>query len=145
MREVHYPKYHFIKDDDTYFKNEGYCVRDYIVGKYSNKIKRLNNDYFDNLCYESLNIKPPTESEYDDLDAGLDIQPIINNTIDNIIWNPSDGVSPKMLNYICKDLKISCYAFDITNKCFLKTLATSRNFDALVYYCMNNHMYPISD
>ena len=38
MREIHYPKYHFINDDDTYFKNEGYCVRDYIVGKYSTKI-----------------------------------------------------------------------------------------------------------
>ena len=41
MREVHYPKYHFIKDDDKYFKNEGYCVRDFIVGKYSTKIKKL--------------------------------------------------------------------------------------------------------
>mgnify|MGYP003352786971 CR=1 FL=1 len=40
MREVHYPKYHFIQDDDTYFKNEGYCVRDFIVGKYSLKIKK---------------------------------------------------------------------------------------------------------
>ena len=50
-----------------------------------------------------------------------------------------------MLNYICKLLKISCYAFDITNKCFIKTIAKSRNVDALVYYCMNNHMYPITN
>jgi cytochrome c oxidase cbb3-type subunit 1 len=25
---------------------------------------------------------------------------------------------------------------------FIKTIAKSRKFDAVVYYCMNNHMYP---
>ena len=31
MREVKYPKYYFIQDDETHFKNDGYCVRDHIV------------------------------------------------------------------------------------------------------------------
>ena len=47
MREVKYQKYHFIEDDNTHFKNEGYCVRDHIVGKYSGKIKKLTNEYYD--------------------------------------------------------------------------------------------------
>lgn len=50
-----------------------------------------------------------------------------------------------MLNYICNKLKISCYAVDFANKCFLKTISQTRNYDTLVYYCMNNHMYPITD
>ena len=149
MREIHYPKYHFINDDDTYFKNEGYRVRDFIVGKYSNKIKRLTNDYFDELCYEALNIKNPMESNKYDLDEGLDIpcddnhDSIKDNA--NVLWQPKDGVSPIMLNYICKKLNLSCYAFDITNTCFIKTLAKTRHYDALVYYCINNHMYPITN
>ena len=63
----------------------------------------------------------------------------------DITWKPSDGVSPTMLNYICEKLKITCYAFDITNKCFLKAITKNRNYEALVYYCVNNHMYIISD
>ena len=81
---------------------------------------------FDQLCYDSLGIGPPNP-----LDEGIEVQ----------TWKPSDGVSPEMLNYICNKLKISCYAFDFTNKCFLKTISKTRNYDTLVYYCINNHMY----
>ena len=39
MKNAKFPKYHFIKENDKYLKNEGYCVRDFFVGKYSKKIK----------------------------------------------------------------------------------------------------------
>ena len=50
-----------------------------------------------------------------------------------------------MLHKFLIKLNISYYAFDITNKCFDKYISTSRNYNALVYFCVNNHMYWVSD
>ena len=150
MKAAKFPKYHFIEENDKYFKNEGYCVRDFFVGKYSKKLKSLNDEMFDELCYESLGLAVPRlgKDPYH-LDNGIDDDDdddILNSPIsNNETWKPSDGITPKMLNYICNKLKISCYAFDFTNKCFLKNISKTRNYDSLVYYCMNNHMYPITD
>ncbi len=99
---------------------------------------------FDKLCYESLGLLQPT-LETCPLDEGLDVVILNSENSSNETWKPSDGVTPEMLNYICNKLKITCYAFDFTNKCFLKTISKTRNYDALVYYCINNHMYPITD
>ena len=60
-------------------------------------------------------------------------------------WDISQGVNPKCLTFICKTLNISCYSYDITQKCFMKYVTPCRHYDALVYYCINNHMYWISD
>ena len=46
MRSIKYPKYDFICDDDKYIKNNGFCVRDNFVGKYSPKIKKLNEETY---------------------------------------------------------------------------------------------------
>ena len=37
------------------------------------------------------------------------------------------------------------YAYDATNKCFLKNIAKHRHKPALVFYAVNNHMYWISN
>jgi hypothetical protein len=163
MKSVKYPKYDFISADDKYLKNTGYCVRDCFVGKYSEKIKKLNNNLFDILCYESLGLPPPLDNFFEEDVINMYANPnwkqeVLNDDTltqedkDELInnykapkWNPSQGVSPKMLNYICKKLNISCYAFDITKNCFLKHITKNRNYDALVYYCVNEHFYFISD
>ena len=72
---------------------------------------------FDKLCYESLGIVPPT-LKTSPLDEFLDVVILNSESCTNETWKPSDGVTPEMLNYICNKLKISCYAFDFTNKCF---------------------------
>ncbi len=139
MKSVKYPKYDFINDDDKYLKNTGYCVRDSFVGKYSASIKKLNNNYFDALCYQALGQEMPLDSFFqedvidmyanpnwkqevlnDDTLTKSDKDELINNYREPK-WNPSKGVSPKMLNYICKKLNISCYAFDFEKQCFFKT------------------------
>ena len=61
-------------------------------------------------------------------------------------WVPVDGVTPKMLYEICQILHISHYAFDATNKCFLKYVSeNNHSYPALVYYAVNDHMYHIRD
>ena len=61
-----------------------------------------------NWKQEVLNDNTLTQEDKDEL---------INN-FKKLKWNPSQGVSPKMLNYICQKLNISCYAFDFENIVF---------------------------
>ena len=76
------------------------------------------------------------------LDVGIEG---IEDDSDSEAWTIKDGVSPDMLKQICERLDISHYCFDITRKCFSKSISKNRNYPALIYYCINNHMYWISN
>ena len=132
MRSASHVVYDFIPQDDSHLKNEGFCVDDQFLAIYGheavNGIKRLTPEYFQELCRDSLR-------EFDDEECQAKADQ----------WKPEDGKTPEMLFYVCKQFNISHYAFDITKRCFMKYVSTSRNHPALVYYCVNNHMYWISD
>lgn len=56
-----------------------------------------------------------------------------------------DGVTPRMDTAFCEAHDISTYGFDMHDKCFTKYVSKGRNYPPLVYYCVNNHMYHITD
>ena len=61
------------------------------------------------------------------------------------MWKPEDGVTPKGVNFLCRYYNISHYAYDMTNRCFLKFVAPHRNHHALIYFFVGNHMHWVSD
>lgn len=73
-----------------------------------------------------------------------------NNDLDYGILNtePFDGgISTFMLRIFCEEHNIPLYALDIDNKVFEKLNADPKRntYPAIMYYVMDNHMYPIED
>ena len=141
LRAANPIEYNFFSQDTTHLKNNGFCVVDTFLGVYSPLIKKLNLDYLIKLCYTIRGETPPTNTKIINL---LDIG-INDDDNDKIGWTIDQGITPDMINKICIELNISHYAFDVTKHCFLKNVATSRNYPALVYYAINGHMYYLSD
>jgi 5-methylcytosine-specific restriction protein A len=142
MKAVKPVTYDFIPNDEKYNENDGFCVVNTFLGVYSPLIKSLNMDKFIDLCYNVRGESKNEEKQVSLLDVGISDEDDDNDTKK---WKISDGVTSEMLYKICEKLDISHYAFDITKKCFLKYVSINQNYPALVYYCVNGHMYYISD
>jgi hypothetical protein len=56
-----------------------------------------------------------------------------------------DGITPEMVLKWCKRHYISVYAFDIKQKLFMKWLSPHRNYQTLVFYAVDEHMYMIDN
>jgi len=136
MRKYEPLKYNFIQSNEKLISNPGFCVPDVFVGTYSKYIKKLTLEYFIKLCYEARGEHPTQKQKLLDLDIEDEID-------ESDKWDISKGVSPDMLKYICKKLNISMYAFDINKQCFLKTIATHRNYPVFIFYAVSNHCYHI--
>lgn len=117
MKSIKRLEYDFFKEDTTHLKNTGYCVVDNFVGVYGQKIKKVTREWFIEQCKKYANKE----------------------------WKIEHGVTPGMLESICKQCDISCYGFDVTRTCFSKFVSQSRSYKACVYYCINGHMNLISD
>jgi hypothetical protein len=129
MRSAQPLQYEFIKSSDSLNKNDGFCVSDVMIEIYSKHIPTLDLKRFNDLCLRVRHLGNDTYEEY----------------LAKQKWKLEDGVTPKMLYEICKILDISHYSYDITNKCFLKHIPKNRNYPALVYYCVNSHMYHVEN
>ena len=142
MKAVSPVEYSFVPADVSLLKNNGFCVLDQFLGIYEPLIKHLNKDYFIDLCYQVRGEQRPAKKIISALDVGIEG---IEDDSDSEAWSIKDGVSPDMLKQICQREDISHYCFDITRKCFSKSISKNRNYPALIYYCINNHMYWISN
>jgi len=57
----------------------------------------------------------------------------------------NDGVTTEMVKYLCEKYKISLYAFDGKQNCFEKLVHPKSNYRPIAYYCIDGHMYLITD
>ena len=144
MKRAQAVKYTFFPEVfDKFEKNDGYCVFNTFVATYSQYIKKLTQERFIEMCYQVRGEQITNINSLNSLDKDIDDDEpkMIKNT-----WSKDDGVSPKMLFDICQILHISHYAYDATNKCFLKYVSeNNHSYPALVYYAVNDHMYHIKD
>jgi 5-methylcytosine-specific restriction protein A len=105
----------FIDETDS----DGYCVIKNLLGIYSEQIKSFKLDMLINTCTEYYKGN----------------------------WDIKDGVCSKCISVICEKFNIPMYAFDFNTKCFMKNVVpkNNQNYDALIYFAIDNHMYLIKD
>ena len=113
--------YHDIKSDPINNTESKMCVYEAIKKLHNISYKKQNQIYNEHL---ENNNEPP---------VGLE-----------------DGVSNAMIEYLCQKKDIPCYGvYPLENNrehsLVARHKSKSRNRRALVYYCMNEHMYVITD
>ena len=112
--------YKFLTCEKKFLNNNGFCVEDNLIGIYGSLIKKFT---LNNIIEIATNFYKSK----------------------NINWDRTMGYSSDCIMHICKIHNISAYAYDIMNQCFLKYVGNHRNYPALFYYAMNNHMYLVKD
>ena len=138
MYRAHPIKYNFL-DAKINESLENTCVIDYLIDKYSETkgLKKIMTrekltDYFSKMIVE----------------YGQSCKTLSNLDFKIACKKPFDGgVSTYMLRVMCEDLNIPLYALDIDNKVFQKHNADPNKnaYPAIMYYTMDNHMYPIDN
>jgi 5-methylcytosine-specific restriction endonuclease McrA len=99
--------------------NQFNCVVEYLLKTYSVKIPTLSRAKILNLM------------------SNYSIS--INDNVKKLGWNVSK------VQLFCDHYKISHYVLDSWNRLVHKKLYNTRNYGALMYYCVDAHMYPIVD
>ena len=102
--------YTFTTEERKFLKNEGTCVEDNLLGIYNPLIKSFTLE----------SIRKIASTFYD---------------INLIDWTPDMGYSSDAILRICQNYKISMYAYDIMNTCFLKHVVEQKkhNYPALFF------------
>jgi hypothetical protein len=104
--------YTFTTEERKFLNNEGTCVEDNLLGISSPLIKSFTLE----------SVRKIASTFYD---------------INFINWTPDMGYSSDALLKNCQNYKISMYAYDIMNTCFLKHVVeqSKHNYPALFFLC----------
>ena len=155
MKQATHINYSFTNEEKKFLNEKstwGTCVIDNFVGMYGKELK-LTRDDFIKLHQEYYGTFSDTAHEGNEAwkkihgDTYLECAKITfgKQIKEYDSWRLFDGITPLFLEYICKKYDISHYAYDITNKCFMKYISKNRNHPALVYYAINDHMYLVKE
>ncbi len=71
-----------------------------------------------------------------------------SNHLYNKNYHYGNGITSRMILYLCKQKNISCLGFDQSDKLFMKHTQddrSSKNYKAIVFYMFFNHFYLIND
>ena len=141
MRQCNTIDYNFTKQEKKYLTTENTCVIDNLIGIYGKELK-LDRDGLIKLNKEFHGIDV---NEVSDFDYGLS-DDVVFKCVDNTSYNIEESFTPAFVDWFCRKMGISHYAFDIQKQCFMKYVHKShRNHNALCYFAMNNHMYLVKD
>jgi hypothetical protein len=150
MKSSSFVDYHFTPQEKKFLSDKNICVIDNLYGLYGEELKLDKNDIIniyknfnnkdDPLEYGIGNYKytyfPVDTCNYQYFNYNIVDKAEMINDEDNDNDNDnyeiiSDGVTPEFVDYFCRIYDISHYAFDITNKCFMKYISKNRNHCAL--------------
>lgn len=119
--------------DQTWLKNTGTCVFDYLQYKYQ-ELKGLKQRF---ATYENINLML---NSVDPLDYDKD-------ELEDLTDYISEGVTTYALRNLCRTCGLVLYALHDFDKTFhhYKPQNYNHHYPALVYRLSNNHIYPIED
>ena len=119
----------------SYENMNGRCVYE-LLSNHLTDVKRRISMSKERL-FETFKSFHQTRNGISDLDFGIN-KPFNELTMD-------DGVSTEMVKYLCEKYKVSMYAFDGKQNCFEKLVFPKSNYRPVAYYCIDGHMYLITD
>ena len=116
MRRAMPIDYKFIENVDLNIPTvDGQCVEEFLLNTYKNKIPSLTIE-------KIKEITKLAEEEHEEDKKGMSIYNV---------------------QQFCDKYNISHYALDINQKLIHKKIGSSRNYPALIYYMISEHLYPV--
>lgn len=112
--------------------NKDECVSDYLLSVYKKKIPTLTKEKIDEIMYDNCVLS--------NLD-GLKIDIVVMTE-----ECEESGRTAEQIQKFCDYYKISHYAFDVNHNLFIKKTVTPKSkYPAMMYYCIDGHLYPLTD